>query len=69
MESMQTTVTGCDEMVATENVLQNMSAEERDKIRKELAEARAAGMMPRFHLSIFSRPKILAKAVTSKPER
>ncbi|MCA2999777.1 MAG: hypothetical protein ING75_14365 [Rhodocyclaceae bacterium] len=56
-------------MVATENVLENMSAEERDKIRQELAEARAAGMMPRFHLSIFSRPKILAKAVTSKPER
>ncbi|MCE2722062.1 MAG: hypothetical protein LW865_02070 [Betaproteobacteria bacterium] len=56
-------------MVATENVLENMSAEERDKIRQELAEARAAGMMPRFHMSIFSRPKILAKAVTSKPER
>jgi hypothetical protein len=57
-----------DSVDATANSFKELTVAERMQIRHELAEARAARLMPRIHLSIFSRPLILAKAVTPSIE-
>ena len=55
-----------DGFVPPTKYLHELSDAERTQIRRELAEARAAGQIPPIHGSIFSRPKIFPKLRSKK---